>query len=47
MENKYPFSLDALELQKFQPKSYPFLMIDYVTEVIPGVSAKLLVFPSC
>jgi 3-hydroxyacyl-[acyl-carrier-protein] dehydratase len=34
------FSLDALQLQKFQPNRYPFLMIDYVTEVIPGVSAK-------
>ena len=41
--NKYNsegFSLDALELQKYQPNRYPFLMIDYVTEVIPGVSAK-------
>ena len=34
------FSLNAFELQKYQPNRYPFLMIDYVTEVIPGVSAK-------
>lgn len=34
------FSLDSLELQKYQPNRYPFLMIDYVEEVIPGVSAK-------
>jgi len=34
------FSLNALELQKYQPNRYPFLMIDFVTEVIPGVSAK-------
>jgi 3-hydroxyacyl-[acyl-carrier-protein] dehydratase len=39
MENK-GFSLNAIELQKYQPNSYPFLMIDYVTEVIPGVSSK-------
>lgn len=34
------FSLDAVELQRFQPNRYPLLMIDFVTEVIPGVSAK-------
>jgi len=34
------FSLDSLELLKYQPNRYPFLMIDYVTEVIPGKSAK-------
>lgn len=39
MEQK-GFSLDAIELQKYQPNRYPLLMIDYVTEVIPGVSAK-------
>jgi 3-hydroxyacyl-[acyl-carrier-protein] dehydratase len=32
-------SLNALELQKFQPNRYPFLMIDQVTEVVPGISA--------
>ena len=34
------FSLNALELQKYQQNRYPFLMIDYVSEVIPGKSAK-------
>lgn len=37
---KQGFSLDAKELQRYQPNRYPLLMIDYVTEVIPGVSAK-------
>lgn len=39
-EDMKGFSLNAIELQKYQPNRYPFLMIDYVTEVIPGVSAK-------
>ena len=34
------FSLNCLELQKYQPNRYPFLMIDHVAEVIPGRSAK-------
>ena len=34
------FSLDCVELQKYQPNRYPFLMIDHVSEVIPGISAK-------
>jgi 3-hydroxyacyl-[acyl-carrier-protein] dehydratase len=34
------FSLDAFELQSFQPNRYPFLMIDRVTEVKPGEYAK-------
>jgi 3-hydroxyacyl-[acyl-carrier-protein] dehydratase len=34
------FSLGGQELQRFQQNRYPFLMIDYVTEVIPGKSAK-------
>jgi len=34
------FSLDCIELQAYQPNRYPFLMIDHVDEVIPGVSAK-------
>jgi 3-hydroxyacyl-[acyl-carrier-protein] dehydratase len=38
--SKEAFSLDSVELQKYQPNRYPFLMIDYVTEVISGVSAK-------
>ena len=32
--------LNAEELKKFQPNRYPFLMIDYVTDVEPGVYAK-------
>ena len=32
--------LNSLELQKYQPNRYPFLMIDVVVEVIPGVSAR-------
>ena len=31
-----PFSLSGQELQRFQPNRYPFLMIDRVTEVMPG-----------
>lgn len=38
-ENK-GFSLNAVELQKYQPNRYPLLMIDYVTEVVPGKYAK-------
>ena len=34
------FSLDSIELQRFQPNRYPFLMIDRVTEVVPGKFAK-------
>ena len=34
------FSLSAVDLLEYQPNRYPFLMIDYVDEVIPGVSAK-------
>ena len=41
MENEVKgFSLNAIELLKYQPNRYPFLFIDCVTEVIPGVSAK-------
>ena len=41
MKNKKKiFSLNGIELQKYQPNRYPFLMIDYVTSVEPGVSAK-------
>lgn len=35
-----PFSLNAQELQEYQPNRYPFLMIDRVTEVLPGKYAK-------
>lgn len=34
------FSLNYLELQKYQQNRYPYLMIDHVDEVIPGKSAK-------
>ena len=34
------FSLNCEELKRFQPNRYPFLMIDYVTEVEPGIYAK-------
>ncbi|MDU1413182.1 MAG: 3-hydroxyacyl-ACP dehydratase FabZ [Clostridium sp.] len=40
MDEGKGFSLNAIELQKYQLVRYPFLMIDYVTEVIPGKSAK-------
>lgn len=33
-------SLNSEELKKYQPNRYPFLMIDWVTEVVPGKSAK-------
>lgn len=31
-----PFTLNAEEIKKYQPNRYPFLMIDRVTEVLPG-----------
>jgi 3-hydroxyacyl-[acyl-carrier-protein] dehydratase len=34
------FSLDCIELQEYQPNRYPFLMIDHVDLVIPGIRAK-------
>ncbi|MBQ9765481.1 MAG: 3-hydroxyacyl-[Lachnospiraceae bacterium] len=34
------FALDAIELQKYQPNRYPFLLIDRVTECCPGKYAK-------
>lgn len=34
------FGLDAVELLRFQPNRYPFLMIDRVDSVVPGRSAK-------
>lgn len=34
------FSLNAEELKKYQPNTYPFLLIDRVTEVLPGKYAK-------
>lgn len=38
--DKLKYSLTAQQLQRYQPNRYPLLMIDFVTEVIPGVSAK-------
>ena len=35
-----PFSLDAQELQQYEPNRYPFLYIDRVTECVPGKYAK-------
>lgn len=34
------FQLDATQLLRFQPNRYPFLMIDFVTDVEPGKYAK-------
>ena len=34
------FSLNEYELLKYQPNRYPFLLIDRVTEVLPGKYAK-------
>ena len=34
------FSLNYVELLEYQQNRYPYLMIDYVDEVIPGESAK-------
>ena len=34
------FSLSALELLEYQPNRYPFLMIDHVSEVVPGEYAN-------
>lgn len=33
------FSLNAYELQEYQPNRYPFLMIDRISEVFPGSHA--------
>tara|TARA_B100001027_G_scaffold170986_1_gene122469 strand:+ start:473 stop:940 length:468 start_codon:yes stop_codon:yes gene_type:complete len=34
------FSLNSVELLAYQPNRYPFLMIDHVTKVKPGVFAE-------
>ena len=34
------FSLNYEELKRYQPNRYPFLMVDFVTEVEPGKFAK-------
>ena len=35
-----PFKLNYEELKEYQPNRYPFLMIDFVEEVMPGKYAK-------
>ena len=40
MKNLKEFSLDSTELLKYQPNRYPFLMIDFVTKVKPGLYAE-------
>jgi len=40
MDELKGFSLDYIQLQEYQPNRYPFLMIDYVEEVIPGKYAR-------
>lgn len=39
-ENEKVFSLNHEELKKFQPNRFPLLLIDRVTEVLPGKYAK-------
>ena len=34
------FSLNSKELQEYQPNRYPFLMVDFVDEVLPGKYAR-------
>ncbi len=34
------FSLSSIELQRYQPNRYPFLMIDRVVSVVPGEYAE-------
>ena len=40
MDQQKVFSLDHEELKKYQPNRFPFLLIDRVTEVLPGKYAK-------
>ena len=40
MDKAMPVSLNAEELKKYQPHRSPFLLIDRVTEVIPGEYAR-------
>jgi 3-hydroxyacyl-[acyl-carrier-protein] dehydratase len=35
-----PFSLSAIEIQKYQQNRYPYLYVDRITEVVPGKYAK-------
>jgi 3-hydroxyacyl-[acyl-carrier-protein] dehydratase len=34
------FSLNCVELQEYQPNRYPFLMVDGISEVLPGKYAR-------
>ena len=34
------FEMDCVEIQKYQQNRYPYLFLDYVTEMRPGKSAK-------
>ena len=40
MDKNIPFSLTGEELKKYQPNRFPFLLIDRITEVMPGKYAK-------
>lgn len=39
-DKKEALSLNSQDLQEYLSNRYPYLMIDRITEVIPGVSAK-------
>lgn len=40
MEKQVLKNLDAYEIQKFQQNRYPLLFIDFISEAVPGKSAK-------
>lgn len=40
MEQENLYGLDVYEIQQYQQNRYPLLFIDYVTEAVPGKSAK-------
>lgn len=40
MDNNWFVDMDICKIKEYIPNRYPFLLIDRVTEVIPGVSAK-------
>jgi len=40
MSSENPISLNCEELKRFQPNRFPFLLIDRVTECVPGNYAK-------
>jgi 3-hydroxyacyl-[acyl-carrier-protein] dehydratase len=39
-EKMIPLSLDIKEIQQYQRNRYPYLLIDKITELVPGKSAK-------